>query len=75
MEGSMNTGLAIALLGMSIVFSFIALLALTIHLLARFKGKEMAPAPGISRETIAVISAAIHAHRFLTRRSERRDVS
>jgi len=71
----MGTGLAITVLGMAIVFCFIALLALTIHLLSKFKGEMvMAPAerPG---EIVAVISAAIHVHRMSSRSLERRGES
>ena len=79
MESGMNAGYAITLLGMAIVFCFIALLALAIHLLSKFKG-EMAPpvktAPPVverSGELVAVMSAALHAHRSSARRMERRD--
>jgi sodium pump decarboxylase gamma subunit len=79
MESGMNAGYAITLLGMAIVFCFIALLALAIHFLSRFKG-EMAPPvqvkpPVVERsgELVAVISAALHAHRSSAGRMERRD--
>lgn len=78
MGTGLNAGYAITLLGMAIVFCFIALLALAIHLLSRFKGElepraEMvAPAAERSGELIAVIGAAVHAHRSLTGRTERR---
>jgi sodium pump decarboxylase gamma subunit len=78
METSMNTGYAITLLGMAIVFCFIALLALTIHFLSRFKGEVAPPVevpPGAlakSGELVAVISAALHAHRSFARHTERR---
>lgn len=78
MEAGMNAGYAITLLGMAIVFCFIALLALAIHFLSRFKG-ELAPsvevAPPVvekSGELVAVISAALHAHRSSAGRTERR---
>lgn len=78
MEASMDAGYAITVLGMAIVFSFIALLALAIHFLSRFKG-ELAPpvevAPPVverSGELVAVISAALHAHRSFAKRTERR---
>jgi sodium pump decarboxylase gamma subunit len=78
MEASMNTGYAITVLGMAIVFCFITLLALAIHFLSKFKG-ELAPpvkvAPPVvekSGELVAVISAALHAHRSLAKRTERR---
>jgi sodium pump decarboxylase gamma subunit len=74
----MTAGYAITLLGMAIVFCFIALLALAIHFLSRFKG-ELAPpvevAPPVverSGELLAVISAALHAHRSSAGRMERR---
>jgi sodium pump decarboxylase gamma subunit len=75
---SMNAGYAITLLGMAIVFCFIALLALAIHFLSRFKGELEAPvevaAPAVDRsgELVAVISAALHAHGSFARRRERR---
>ena len=78
MGTSMNAGYAITLLGMAIVFCFIALLALAIHFLSRFKG-ELAPqvevaAPAAERsgELVAVITAALHAHKSLAGRTERR---
>jgi sodium pump decarboxylase gamma subunit len=78
MEASMNAGYAITLLGMAIVFCFIALLALAIYFLSRFKG-ELAPraevvTPAVDRsgQLVAVIGAAIHAHRSNARRTERR---
>ena len=78
MEASMNTGYAITVLGMAIVFCFITLLALAIHLLSKFKG-ELAPpvevAPPVverSGELVAVISAALHAHRSFAKRTGRR---
>jgi sodium pump decarboxylase gamma subunit len=78
METSMNAGYAITLLGMVIVFCFIALLALAIQLLSRFKGEIVEPVPVVtpaiekSGELIAVISAALHAHRSSAGRMERR---
>jgi sodium pump decarboxylase gamma subunit len=78
MEASMNAGYAITLLGMAIVFCFIALLALAIHLLSRFKGElarpvqTIGPAGDKSGELVAVISAALHAHRSSVSRMERR---
>jgi Na+-transporting methylmalonyl-CoA/oxaloacetate decarboxylase gamma subunit len=75
MEVGMSTGYAIALLGMAIVFCFIALLALAIHLLARFKGPETVPAGEVPGELIAAVSAALHAHVFRSRSAERRDES
>lgn len=77
METSMSSGLAIAVLGMAIVFSFIALLALAIYLLARFKGEEVVPVTGAPvaeapEELVAVIGAALHAHRLLSGSAERR---
>jgi Na+-transporting methylmalonyl-CoA/oxaloacetate decarboxylase gamma subunit len=75
METGMNTGYAIALLGMAIVFCFIALLALAIHLLARFKGEEVVPAGEVPGELIAVIGAAMHAHVFRSKSAKRRDES
>ena len=75
MEAGVNTGLAIALLGMAIVFCFIALLALTIHLLARFKGEEPVPAAEVPGELIAAIGAALYAYAFRSTGAERRDES
>jgi Na+-transporting methylmalonyl-CoA/oxaloacetate decarboxylase gamma subunit len=72
METSMSTGLSIAVLGMAIVFCFIALLALAIHMLARFKGKEVVPVAEAPDQLIAVISAALHAHRMMSGSPERR---
>lgn len=78
MEASMNAGYAITLLGMAIVFCFIALLALAIHLLSRFRGEMAQPvevaAPAVDRsgELVAVIGTALHAHRSFARRTERR---
>jgi sodium pump decarboxylase gamma subunit len=78
MGASMNAGYAITVLGMAIVFCFIALLALAIHFLSRFKGdlapraEGAAPAAERSGELVAVISAAVHAHRSLSGRTERR---
>jgi Na+-transporting methylmalonyl-CoA/oxaloacetate decarboxylase gamma subunit len=60
---------------MGIVFCFIALLALAIHLLAKFKGPEMVPGPESPDEMVAVIGAALHAHRSFRGRVERRDVT
>lgn len=78
MVASMNAGYAITVLGMVIVFAFITLLALAIHLLSRFKG-ELEPLAGVapqaverSGELVAIISAAVHAHRSSTGRMERR---
>jgi sodium pump decarboxylase gamma subunit len=78
MESSLTAGYAITLLGMVIVFCFIALLALAIHFLSRFKG-ELAPPVEVAQpvvegsgELVAVISAALHAHRSSARRTERR---
>ena len=71
---NIDTGLAITLLGMGIVFCFIALLALAIHLLAKFRGPHAA-APEAADEMVAVIGAALHAHRSFRRRAERRDVT
>ena len=59
MEAGMSTGYAIALLGMAIVFCFIALLALAIHLLSRFRGEEAVPAGEVPGELIAAIGAAL----------------
>ncbi len=82
MDTSLGTGLSITVLGMVIVFSFIALLALAIHLLSRFKGEiEAVATPGGpqgiagSGELVAVIGAAIHAHRVSSRSLERRGES
>ena len=75
MGTTMSAGYAITLLGMAIVFSFIALLALAIHLLSRFKGEEVAVVPGRPDELIAVISAALHAHRLSSKSAERRGES
>jgi len=80
MDTSLGTGLSIAVLGMAIVFCFIALLALAIHLLSRFKSEvlsgEMVAAPtGRPGELVAVIGAAIHAHRVSSRSLERRGES
>ncbi len=80
MDTSFGTGLAITVLGMAIVFCVIALLALAIHLLSRFKGEmvagEMGVAPaGRPGEIVAVIGAAIHAHRMSSRSLERRGKS
>jgi len=77
MDTSLDTGLAITVLGMAIVFCFIALLALAIHLLSRFKGEivagEMVAVPaGKPGELVAVIGAAIYAHRMSSRSLERR---
>ena len=77
MDTSLGTGLAITVLGMAIVFCFIALLALAIHLLSRFKGEivagEMVAVPADRPgELVAVIGAAIHAHRMSSRSLERR---
>ncbi len=75
MDTNMGTGLAITVLGMAIVFCFIALLALTIYLLSRFKA-EMVVAPAERpREIVAVIGAAIHAHRMSSKSLERRGES
>jgi sodium pump decarboxylase gamma subunit len=69
MGSSMTAGYAITLLGMAIVFAFIGLLALAIQLLSRFKGEPAPPGEGApgprerSGELVAVISAALHAHR------------
>ena len=78
METSMNAGYAITVLGMAIVFCFIGLLALAIHLLSKFKGElapplEVAP-PAVERsgEVVAAIAAALHAHRSSVGRMERR---
>jgi sodium pump decarboxylase gamma subunit len=74
----MNAGYSITLLGMAIVFCFIALLALAIQLLSRFKGEiaqpveTATPAAGKPGELVAVISAALHAHRSFAGRTERR---
>ena len=80
MDTSLGTGLSITILGMAIVFCFIALLALAIHLLSRFKGEivpvQMAVAPTERPgELVAVIGAAIHAHRMSSRSLERRGES
>jgi Na+-transporting methylmalonyl-CoA/oxaloacetate decarboxylase gamma subunit len=75
LEANINAGLAIALLGMGIVFCFIALLALAIHLLARFKGQELVPSTETPDQLMAVIGAALHTHRSFRRRVERRDVT
>jgi sodium pump decarboxylase gamma subunit len=77
METSMISGLSIAVLGMAIVFCFIILLALAIHMLARFKGEEVVPvaarpAAEAPEELIAVIGAALHAHRLISGSAERR---
>ncbi|MGD8629062.1 MAG: OadG family protein, partial [bacterium] len=77
MSTGLGTGLAITVLGMVIVFCFIALLALAIHFLSRFKGEMVAgeivagqaDGPG---ELVAVVGAAIHAHRMSSRSLERR---
>ena len=75
MEAGVSTGYAIAVLGMAIVFCFIALLALAIHLLARFKGEDAALAGETPAELVAVIAAALHAHAFRSKTGERRDES
>ena len=80
MDTSLGTGLAITVLGMAIVFCFIALLALAIHLLSRFKGEVSAGEVAVARagrpgELVAVIGAAIHAHRVSSRSLERRGES
>jgi Na+-transporting methylmalonyl-CoA/oxaloacetate decarboxylase gamma subunit len=75
MAESVTTGLSIAVLGMAIVFCFIALLALAIHMLARFKGEAFVPAPDTSDELAAVIGAALCAHRLTRGSAERRDES
>lgn len=72
METSMSTGLSIAVLGMAIVFCFIALLALAIRMLARFKGEEVVPVAEAPDQLIAVIGAALHAHRIMSGSPERR---
>ena len=80
MDTSLSTGLSITVLGMAIVFCFIALLALAIHLLSRFKGEIVAgeivaaPTEGPG-ELVAVIGAAIHAHRMSSGSLERRGES
>ena len=71
----MGAGYAITVLGMAIVFCFIALLALAIHLLSRFRGEEVVAVPERSGELIAVIGAALHAHRSISRGSKRRGES
>jgi Na+-transporting methylmalonyl-CoA/oxaloacetate decarboxylase gamma subunit len=71
----MDAGLAISVLGMVIVFCFIALLALAISLLSRFKGKVAPVAVESRSELVAVIGAALHAHRSATGRVERREES
>jgi Na+-transporting methylmalonyl-CoA/oxaloacetate decarboxylase gamma subunit len=73
METGITAGLWITLLGMAIVFCFIALLALTISLLSRLKGEESVPVAARPDELIAVIGAALHAHRSAVRRAERRE--
>jgi Na+-transporting methylmalonyl-CoA/oxaloacetate decarboxylase gamma subunit len=73
MASSMNAGYALTLLGMGIVFAFIALLALAISLLSRFKGGQPVPAHTTSDELVAVIGAALHAHRTFKGNAERRD--
>jgi sodium pump decarboxylase gamma subunit len=77
MEAGMSAGYAITLLGMAIVFSFIAILALAIHLLSKFKGPVARPAAaaprgGDSGRLVAILSAALHAHRSSGGRTERR---
>ena len=71
----MDAGFAITVLGMAIVFCFIALLALAIHLLSRFRGEEVVAVSETSGELIAVIGAALHAHRSFSRSPERRGQS
>jgi len=68
----MQVGLSITALGMGIVFAFIALLSLAIHLLSRFQGEIAAEEPS-SQEIVAVISAALHAYRSQSKTAERRD--
>jgi sodium pump decarboxylase gamma subunit len=80
MDTSLGTGFAITVLGMAIVFCFIALLAVAIHLLSRFKGEIVAgelvaATAGRPGELVAVIGAAIHAHRTSSRSPERRGES
>lgn len=82
MGTGLGIGLAITVLGMAIVFCFIALLALAIHLLSKFKGEIVAAVPaggaeGIAGagELVAVIGAAIHAHRVSSKNLERRGES
>jgi len=75
MDTGLGTGLAITVLGMAIVFCFIALLALTIHLLSRFRGELVAAPSERPGELVAVIGAAIHAHRMSARSSGRRGTS
>jgi Na+-transporting methylmalonyl-CoA/oxaloacetate decarboxylase gamma subunit len=71
----MSVGYAITLLGMGIVFCFIGLLALAIHLLSRFRGEARTSVTGVSGELVAVIGAALHARRLATKAPERRDKS
>ena len=69
---------SLMLIGMVFVFSFLGLLIVGIHLIARFceafpgdieepavnvKRNNQAVQPGIDRNVIAAISAAIHTHR------------
>jgi Na+-transporting methylmalonyl-CoA/oxaloacetate decarboxylase gamma subunit len=75
MGTTMGAGFAVTVLGLAIVFCFIALLALAIHLLSRFKGEEVAAVPERSGELVAVIGAALHAHRLSRKSSERRGES
>jgi sodium pump decarboxylase gamma subunit len=82
MHSSLGIGLAVTVLGMGIVFGFIALLALVIHLLSRFKGEMAAAGPAGGTEAVAgagelvaVIGAAIHAHSVSSRNPKRRGES
>ncbi len=68
----MQAGLSITILGMSIVFAFIALLAVAISFLARFAG-ELPHEESSFAEVVAVIGAALHAHRKRSKHEERRD--
>jgi oxaloacetate decarboxylase gamma subunit len=74
---------SLMLIGMLFVFSFLGLLIICIHLIARFceifpgdavdtpvgpKSTQQAIQPGIDGNVIAAISAAIHTHRNATKK-------
>ena len=75
MDTSLSAGFAITVLGMAIVFCFIALLALAIQLLSRFKSEEAAVVAGSPGELVAVIGEAVHAHRMSSKNLKRRGES
>ncbi len=68
----MEIGLSITVLGMSIVFAFIALLSFAIYLLSKLQSKAATGDPS-SAELVAVISAALHMYRSQSRSVERRE--